>query len=253
MYKKSLGILLVLLAVAYSVAPAWVSEGVNINYTMGTDNVSFTVLNRTSTGINLAVKFASASKINRPTDNVSADSGQFWFDNSLLADAFIGRAIDEYIVVDESKKIFAGKEWDTVSLETTVSGAVTTKIFDRKTGLMLKQTVSGVDAPTVTLVAAYIPAFEPAKPPPAPPIIPPANPNTSNSSTNSTITPPPSPPSQNNTQQNTTNNTISQTPTQPPKNTPVTAPTGKKNLPCCPGVILLGLLGLVVIRKTRLF
>jgi len=164
MHVKILMVLLALLPIGYSVAPAWVNTGVNLNYSAGSDAISFTVVSRSAEDIHLQLYTLSTDKTTHPVENASADSGQFWFDTSLLSGASPGTFAGAYSVTDAGRQSFAGTDWDTVTLQSTVSGVVTTKVLDRSTGLMLKETFSAAGAPTVTLVKYYIPGISPAPP-----------------------------------------------------------------------------------------
>jgi hypothetical protein len=254
MRTKILAFLLTLLAVGYSVAPAWVDTGVNLNYSVGSDTVSFSVLNRTATDIRIQTFTFSTSHNSFPDENASADSGQFWFDTSLLSSASSGDTVGSYSVTDESTQTFAGKSWDTVTLEGTVSGAMTTKVFDKTTGLLLKQTVDVSGAPVITLVQYHIPALEPA------PVVPPQANNTAPPKTNTTppatntttpavnttqpavnVTPPS--PQNNGTTQPQTNETP---PGQPSASSSAAAPAKKH---CFGSAFLLLVIGLVALRN----
>jgi hypothetical protein len=233
MFAKLLPLMLVLLAVCYSTAPAWVDTGVNLNYTVGNDTITFTVASRAADALKIQVKPLSSPKTSTATENASGVSGQFWFDTGLIANAYNGKKIGDYQVTAVGKQTYAGKQWDTLTLEIDSAGAHTTKIMDVPTGLLLSQSVVVKGGPTtvITLKQFYIPAFAP--PPPPPPANatnpPPAN-NTApapvNASSNSTNTTASSPP-QNNTQP-----TVVQ-PSQPSTPAAPTQPTGPQKEPCC--------------------
>ena len=233
--------LLALLAVSFSVAPSWVKPGVSLNYTVASDLVSFTVLNRTASDVKIEVFTKSTSHKAYPTENATALYGQFWFDSASLASAYKGEDIGEYTVSDISSQSFAGQQWDTVSLQVTISGAITTKVLDKKTGLLLKQTVSAVGAPSVILQQFYVPDWVSA--PPAPPVnnTPPINitGNVTTPQNNTVVT-----PSQNNTPPAQSNTTTIQNTTPPAPTTPQ-----KKPLPCCPSAFILLVLGLAVVSR----
>lgn len=159
--SKTLAILLLIANFAFATAPEWIVKGVELEYKVGSDTVVFSVVERNSTEIEIDIK--TGPKIQRATENASAITGQFWFDPALLEDASKYHHIeDEYEVVDIKSKTIAGTEWEAVSLETMLSGAKTTKVYDRETGLMLSQTVLAEGAPAVTL-KSY--SLEPGTPP----------------------------------------------------------------------------------------
>ena len=244
--------LLALLAVSYSVAPSWVKPGVSLNYSVGSDLVSFSVLNRTVSDVKIEVFTKSTSHKAYPNENASALYGQFWFDSASLAGAYKGGDIGEYVVSDISSQSFAGQQWDTISLQVTISGAITTKVLDKKTGLLLKQTVSAVGAPSVILQKFYVPDWVQVPvppvnntPPPPPPVNntgnvtapPPVNNTVVNSSQNNT------PPAQNNT-------TIIQNTTPPAQEPPVAPSTnGKKPWLCFPAAFILLVLAFAVVSR----
>ena len=233
------------LGLSFATAPSWVAKGVNINYTIGKDTGTFTVLDRTSTSIKLELKLSSLKKSTMPTENASSKYGQFWFDNSDLGNTFVGDRIGEFDVITEGDQTFAGTQWSTVTLRATLSGAVTTKIVDKDTGLLLKQTVDAVGAPTVTLTQyniAGIGAYPPVVT--APPVVTqlPPKPSTQSNSTQTepknttqtTVTPP-----------KTTDTTVTTAVTEEetPAQTPVT------NTCCVPATLFIGLLGVILLKK----
>jgi len=253
MRTKIIMALLALLAVSFSVAPSWVKSGVSLNYSVGSDLVSFSVLNRTDSNVQIKVFTKSTSHSTYPNENASAQSGQFWFDNSSLSSAYSGQNIGDYEVTDVNTQSFSGKQWDTVTLESTLSGAITTKVLDKKTGLLLKQTVNAVGAPSVILQQFYVPDWVQVPVPPVnntPPPPPPVN-NTGN------VTAPPPlnntvvNSSQNNTPPAQTNTTVEQNTTSPGQAPWPSPPSpADKPFPCCPAAfILLVLMFAVVSRK----
>jgi len=251
MRTKIIIALLVMLAVCFSTAPSWVKPGINLNYSVASDLVSFSVLNRTSSDVKLQVFTRSTSRSTYPNENASAQSGQFWFDNSSLSSAYSGQDIGDYEVTDVSTQTFAGKQWDTVTLESTLSGAITTKVLDKKTGVLLKQTVSAVGAPAVILQQFYVPDWVQVPVPPVNNTPPPPVNNTGNV----TAPPPVNNTVVNSTQNNTPpaqTNATSQQNTTPSGQAPwpsVPSPPDKP-LPCCPAAfILLVLMFAVVSRK----
>ncbi|MFN7991183.1 MAG: hypothetical protein U0R44_03415 [Candidatus Micrarchaeia archaeon] len=181
-------ILLALMPLVHPTAPAWVAAGVSLNYSVGSSAFTFIVLNRTSTDVRLQIQNHSSSKLLTPTENASADYGQFWFDSSKLSGAQPGGSIGDFSVSETNKQTFAGKEWDTVTLTQTLGNSEMTKILDLQTGILLKQTVNAPGAPVVMLQQYYIPSLAPPPPTP-PPAQPPAN------TTQHNATPSPQPPS----------------------------------------------------------
>jgi hypothetical protein len=257
MHKKGLAILLVLLAAAYSTAPSWVATGVSLNYSVGSDAVTFTVLERSGGDINFQVLTHSTNHKSTAIENESADYGQFWFDTALLANIYTGSTASDFTVTGENQQSFAGKSWDAVTMQATISGATTTKVVDKNTGLLLKQTVDAVGAPAVTLTQYYIPSLAPTPPPTQPPANNPAN-QTQNqtnqtngtaqtnqsSAQNQTSTTQPPTPQGNQSNQQTGGNNQSASQQQGSSTT-----TAKKPLPGCSGAILLTILGFLAISK----
>lgn len=239
---KRLLALLVFLSVVYSTAPSWVDKGVSLNYSKGNDLLSFTVISKSATQVTFEQKTFSnsgslKSSIN-PTVNASKNPGPFWFDPALLDGAFIGQAIGEYSVTDKGQQNFAGKSWDAVTLEQILGSVSIKQTFDKKTGLLLKQTVNVSGEPEISLTQQYIPAFAPPPPAPTPTPTPTPNPtpqpnNTVPAQPNQTVTPAP-------------------TPTPNPAPTPGPAPSKSKSsvsipspqtqpplkLPCCPSALI---------------
>jgi hypothetical protein len=246
MRTKILVLLLALLTVVYSVAPAWVVTGVNLNYSVGSTPFTFSVLSRNTTDIQVEEINLSSSKTPHPGDeNASKDSGDFWFDSSLLSSASTGSTIGDYSVTDEGTQTFAGTSWDTLTLQGTVTGAMTTKVLDRKTGLLLKQTVDAPGAPVVTLTQYYIPSLAPAAAPPgntqpAPaPTAPPAN------------TSPPANATQPAPGNNTTPQTANQTQGGQPAAGSASTGTAPAKKQCCTSAFLLLVVGIVALRNGR--
>ena len=229
-FVRILPMLLIFVSVAFAAAPAWVAEGVVLDYSMDGDTVTFTVTERTSTEVTMNIETVEEYTA---TENASLTNGQFWFDDSLLADASDGDEIDEFRVTDEGTQTFAGKQWDTVTLEGTISGAETVRIYDRDSGLMLKQTVQVPDAPEITLTNYVVPDFDTAPPPSSPPTTEPTEPSA------------PSEPSQPEPEEEIERPGVTTTDT--PEEAEPEEPPAKK--PCLPGAVLLMLVGLVFIRK----
>jgi hypothetical protein len=239
---KLLSILLVLLALGFAAAPSWIDSGASINYTSGGNAISFTVASRTSTEIQIQLTTTSPKTHGTITGNASADSGQFWFDPALLANAYNGETIDDFTVTDTGPQTLAGQSWNTITLQEMISGATSTQIYDVQTGLLLEQTVDADGVPNVVLSKYYIPALAPPPPPPPTNVTPPQN-NT-----------PPLP------QQNVTNVTQNTTTTQKPNTTAPAQPAPKPSSPapskkttassssCCGSSFILLLVGFVTIR-----
>ncbi len=158
-----LAMLLIFLPLCFSKAPDWVAKGVSLEYSVGSSKATFVVTDRNSTDIRLDI---TTVKTNKATENASLQYGQFWFDDSLLGGASVGKKIGDFEVKAIGSMTFAGKEWSAITLEGTISDAKTTRIYDKQSGLMLKQTVNAEGAPTITLTKFTIPAFESAAPPP---------------------------------------------------------------------------------------
>ena len=212
----------VFVSAAFAAAPGWVAKGVVLDYSVDGDTVTFTVTERTSTEIKIKIDSYKA------TENTSLNYGQFWFDNSLLEDASKGDKLEEFTVKEEETQTFAGTQWDTVTLEAVISDAKTTRVYDRESGLMLKQTVQADGAPVVTLTKYNVPNFNAVAPPP-PSIAEPSQPSTQ---------------------------TTSETPEPQDSETKVTDPvkesaeTGEEpEKPCLASVLLLVLAGVLFIKS----
>ncbi len=256
MITRCLVVLMMLLAICYSTAPSWVASGVNLNYSVGTDTVSFSVLDRSGDDIHINQKTISTSAQANYLDNASAESGHFWFDSSEFSGESVGNMVGDYDVIAQGSQHFAGKDWDTITLQGTISGATTTFVYDTATGLLLKETVSAAGAPTVTLVSYYVPAWAPPPPPPAPVNNTNATPPHQNASMNNTGSPPPantsgsSPPPQQPSQPPGTN-ISNQGAGTPPGTQPATSSGAAKKKLCSSSAFILLILGLAIIRIRR--
>jgi len=236
---RNIAIFVMLLTLGYAIAPTWIAQGAKLDYSAGSDTVSFTVIKANSTDLKIEIKSSSSSKVRTGTENASASTGQFWFDSSLLSGASVGSTIEDYSVTQEGKQTFAGKEWDTITLQGLVSNATTTKIYDKKSGLLLKQTVDAQNVPTVILTNFNIPSLTTYSAPP--PTTPPATPENDTTGT---------------AQQNTTGaaqqNTTAQ-PTQPAEQPPIepgTEPSGEESGGvCASAAVLLALSGFSFWRR----
>jgi len=247
---------MILLAICYSTAPSWVASGVNLNYTVGSDTVTFKVINRSGDDLHLNVKYLSTAHESNPTENASTESGQFWFDNSELSGVSVGGMIGDYDVIAQGSQHFANKDWDTITLQTSISGATTTFVYDAATGLLLKETISASGAPTITLINYYVPAWAPPPPPPPPANNTPSNPPQQNSSANQTSgqqqnnTGTSQPPA-NQSSQPPGANISNQSAGAPPGSQPAASSgTAKKKL-CSSSAFILLILGLAIIRIRR--
>lgn len=157
--------LLLFVSAVFATAPGWVAKGVVLDYSMDGDTVTFTVTERDSDEIRMEIKTGGKYQA---TENASLDFGQFWFDSSKLKSAKKGDEIGDFKVTGVDTQTIAGKNWDCVTLEASLSGAKTIRIYDKNTGLMLKQTVQDGDAPPVTLKKYFIPDFSAPAPQSAP-------------------------------------------------------------------------------------
>jgi len=252
---RSLAILLILLTVVSATAPSWIDTGVSVNYTAGGNSVSFTVTGRAGDDITILLATSPPPHTGTIKGNASSDSGQFWFDQSLLNHAYSGQDIDGLSVMGTSQQTIAGQTWDTVTLQGDISGAQTTQIYDTETGMLLKQSVDKEGVPDVVLSKFYIPSLAP--PPPVTPkqnttTPPPPKQNASapvtpspNATTNSSGTPPVS-DSTGQTQPQQGNPPATQGSTTTPINFENPSPTE-----CCPGTFILLLLGFVAIKGSR--
>jgi hypothetical protein len=170
---KTFFAILAVISIGFATAPSWVASGASLTYSAGTDSIAFNVVSANGSDIKFNVVPSSTGKTNKATENASADSGQFWFDNTLLSSATVGGTVGDFSVVGESAQTFAGRQWNTITLEDTVSGAKTTKVYDKQSGLLLKQSVDSPDAPVITLTQFAIPGLS-AQPPVQQPAQPPA-------------------------------------------------------------------------------
>ncbi|HSB46569.1 MAG TPA: hypothetical protein VLD37_01035 [Candidatus Bilamarchaeum sp.] len=171
-------LVLVLSAAAFSTAPAWVVKDTVVEYSVGSDKITFTVLSNNGTDVKMQIKPSTAPNSYTATENASAMYGQIWFDSELLSGASYGRTYGDLTVTDEGTETYAGKEYHTITLNGEISGSDTTRVYDKETGLMLKQTVTAAGAPQVVL-AKFTPPAAPAPPPPPPPQQPANQTNTS--------------------------------------------------------------------------
>jgi hypothetical protein len=227
--------LLLLSAVAFSTAPSWVVKDTVIEYASGSDKITFTVLSNNGSDIKTQIKPSAAPNSYTATENASGLYGQFWFDSAELADAFSGQYIGDFSVTGDGTQTFAGKEYDTITLVGTVSGSETTRVYERQTGLMLKQTVDAPGAPQVVLTK-FTPPAAPAPPPP-PVQQPPAN----QTPPSNTTQPPPTNTSQ--PSQPPVQNPPTEQPSQPPPQETPEAPEqpGKRPITsvCCGSAMIL--------------
>lgn len=241
---RILPMLLIIVSAAFATAPGWVAEGVVLHYSVDGDTVIFTVTERTSTEVSIEIDTGAPQK-NKATENASLTFGQFWFDDSLLEDASRGDDIDEFEVTAVGSQTFAGKQWDTVTLEATISGAKTVRVYDRDSGLMLKQTVQVSGAPAVTLTKYTVPDFGTVAPPPPEPTTPPPTEPTEPADETTEPTPPSEPPEP---YDDAVQPDVTTPDTTPPTDAPEEAePEGKKS--CLAGAVLLMLVGLVFVRS----
>lgn len=101
---KLLSILLVLLAVGFATAPSWIASGTNVNYTSGGNLITFTVTGMSGSDIDIRLTTSSPASKGTITDNASAISGQFWFDPSLLGNAYQGEMLDGLNVMGTTRR-----------------------------------------------------------------------------------------------------------------------------------------------------
>lgn len=244
----SLLVLLLLVGGVFARAPSWVSSGTSINYTVGSATYTFTVTEVSSSQIKIDLKTSSSSSTSRLIDNATADSGQFWFDPTLLTSASAGRSIGGYSVISTSQESYAGKSFQTATLQIILGGVTTTKVFDIESGLLLDQRTSASGSSPVLIRNYFVPAWAPPPPnvtTPAPsstpptPTTPSSQPTTPTpSSTNSTSSP--STP--------TSNSTPSVTPPLSPD--PIVKPSSQSSSTCpCPESLFFVLLGFLAVGK----
>ncbi len=162
-------VLLIVANMSFAVAPGWIKKGVELEYSVGGDTYSYKVLGRTSD--NIVVEITNNDKTRTVNQNASALLGEFWFDSAELKNTSKYRYIDDFEVIDISSKNVGGGTYDTITLKAELSGAITNRIYERETGLLLKQTVSVPGAPVVELENRYIPGIdtEPEAPEPSAP------------------------------------------------------------------------------------
>lgn len=248
----SLLVLLLLFGGVFARAPSWISVGTSINYTVGSSVYTFSVTEVTSSQVKIDLKTSSSSSTSRLIDNATADSGQFWFDSTLLTSASAGRSIGGYSVVSTGQESYAGKSFQVATLQIILGGVTTTKVFDVESGLLLDQRTSASGSSPVLIRNYYVPAWAPPPPnvttptpsnPPAPsqnstpPQNPPSQPPVT--TTQPTIpTPNPAPSS------NTTSNSTSPTPTTPPS-----TPSSNSSTCPCPESLFFVLLGFLAVGK----
>ncbi len=236
MIGKTLVAIMAFLALGFAAAPTWVAYGMYVKYTVGTDTIGFTVVNRTADEIRIEIKPASTTEFSWATENVTGTYGQFWFDSSLLTDASIGDKIGDFTVTDTGSETYAGRDWDTVTLQATISDAKTTRVYDRDSGLMLKQSVDVTGAPLVTLMQYNIPSLANYIAPP-PTTLPPEETATANGTTTTPVQENVTPTSETS---GTSNETVSQgTGTQGEP----TSPNEQSSGGCGGAVFILGMLG----------
>lgn len=254
---KAILLVLLLVSMSFATVPTWVRPGANLTYSAGSSVVSFKVLEVTAQNVRTQVE----SPTRTINENASADYGQFWFDNTTISEAVVGQTIAGFEVKSIGRQTFASKEWDTITIEGTVSGVITTKTYDKNSGLLLRQIVSVSGAPTVTLTGYAVPAW---MPPPAPPIQNQTNTTTprtnTTNSTNTTTTPPippapsptpaPAPVTNNQSTTNQTNQTV-EIPIALTNQSAVDDLSPPKTISCCgsSAVVLLALFGAFIINK----
>lgn len=264
MYLKSIFVLVILFGLVFCASPSWVQRGVVLTYNVGSSPTTFTVTGVSGEQISIETRQGSSSTTHTIVDNSSATYGQFWFDQNRLSEAYLGQTIGDFSVTDSSDQTFAGKEWHTITLVGTLSGARTTKILDMDTGLLLQQNVSVSGAPAVTISQIVIPALNippaSASPPPATPSSPPQVPSSTPPATptsTSSGTQPANPGPSSNSSTPTVPSTPAANYTPSDASIAATVPfatvseTDKKSGSCClPAMILVMLFGLVFL-KTR--
>jgi hypothetical protein len=247
--EKIIMALVLLSAIGFSAAPAWIVKGAVLEYSAGTDTVTFTILDRTAENLKIDIKAKSAPSSYTANENASGTSGQFWHDSSLLSGATYGSTFGDFSVTDEGKQTFAGKEYDTITLEGTIDEITTTKVYEKSTGLMLRQTVNAPGAPTVTLIKYSPPAVSAPPPPSQPPPQPPAN----QTPPQQPSQPPVSPPAANGSQQppSQPGAPYQPSPQEPPAVTEEPEESGKKPITelCCPSAAVLLMVGFAAARR----
>jgi hypothetical protein len=253
--RKDIVLALALFSLVNASAPSWVDHGVNVTYTQGSSTMTYYVMSRTSADITYQLRTVSSSGTRMPTlsENSSADYGDFWFDTTLIYGGSTGDTFGDYRISDQSSQSYAGKTWDTESVQQTIQGATVTRVLDKQTGLVLKVSVDapGQTIQDIVLTSEFLPAFDtPAQQPAAPP----PQQNTTPTPPAANNTPPPSQPQQNQTQP-------SSPPAQPYQpsggSTSGSQPIGNvqpysTSSPfCCSSAFILGLIGMVAVLRPR--
>lgn len=163
--RRILPVLLIISSTAFALAPGWVAKGVVLEYSVGSDDVTFTVHERNSTDIQIKIESKTDGKA---VENAAWSFGQFWFDKNLLQSATKGSSVDEFTVIDTGTETYAGKSWETVTLEGVISKAKTVRVYDKESGLMLKQSVQVEGTPPVVIKKIKVPNWKAEAPiPPA--------------------------------------------------------------------------------------
>jgi len=251
-----------LASLVFSFSPEWVKEGLKVEYQIFTYNkdnpssissvssVSFTVVSKVGQEIKIETRSPSTktTPTGRPVNNATANSGEFWYEPSLLVNSYIGQNIDGWLISKIGEKInLAGKDWNVVYMTKTVGGFTKYRTVDKEKGLLLIENVTASNVVYDTRFSSITPPFESVAPPTQPP--PP-------STQPPAATPPPTAPPPVNP---------GETPVPPPATAPpatvppaapvATAPAGSlqppdSNVPCCPiAFIFLALGGFVYYHK----
>lgn len=242
---KTIFAALIIFGLIFATAPAWVKEGVSLNYTGSDGNMyTYTVLNKSGSDNIIEIKINGNPASSAPeTENGSLGSGRFWYDSSLLSGAFVGGTVGDDFVSSQGQLSAAGVNWNTTTLDGTKSGASVTRIIDKNNGILLKQTITyGGVQQVIALKQFNIPIlFPPANVVVTPPGIPgssgtpPAqtNPTQPSSGSSGTAAQTSTPAVSSNTSTDTANQSIANL-------TPADLKPPTSNVPCCP--VLFGLL-----------
>lgn len=251
MQRRVTSLLLLWLAVGFAASPDWVETGTELRYLLtdgsGNSNMLFTVNAIEATDIKITLELTQGSNVRvfRPVDKTDDVSGQFWFDQSRIGGSvFAGQLISGWSADETGTEEIAGKQWDVVKLSKMLDSALIQVTHDKETGLLLRREVSvGGSVVETATFQSIDPPFgalslddhgEPPEASPEPAPEPAASPEP-DSASESESAPAPAPVS------------IPSIPppvAPAPSPVPTAAPAAPGGLPCMPGLVLFGLVGM---------
>jgi hypothetical protein len=249
MNMKATLLILAMLMIGFCAAPSWIRPGVNLTYSVGSSSVSFKVLDVTNDNLRIQI---DSRTIN---ENASADYGQFWLYSSQLSSMSVGQTIGDFTIISEGRQTFAAKEWNTLTFEGVLSGATTTKVIDKDSGLLLRQTVSVSGAPAVSLTQYAVPAWITTPAPTQNTTAPPRNTTTPTTTPSPAPSPTPTPSPNQNTTRPPVNSTTAPQVAVPQVDTSNQTPPDDleppKSFSCCApsALLLVVLVGGLIIRS----